>query len=49
MYCGCCHTCALFSFSNLLFARKYKAVTQFGDYYDHISDGIKISGLLESI
>ena len=29
-----------------LFARKYKAVTQFGDYYDHISDGIKITGLL---
>lgn len=29
-----------------LYARQYKAVTKFGDYYDHICDGIKISGLL---
>jgi len=29
-----------------LFARKYKAVTMIGDYYDHICDGVKITLLL---
>lgn len=27
-------------------ARKYNMVTVFGDYYDHISDGLKIFGIL---
>lgn len=39
-------TAYIFDVWDGLFARKYKAITKFGDYFDHIGDGIKITGLL---